>query len=594
MDYAGKTVKDPSNIDDSQMKNVLAELDTWCMNYRGFINQVFSEQVTMEEKVTKLFWVVKKVAESQLDVTESYNDLYQFVINYFDSHDFQTMVNNKLDQMAQDGTLESLINDRILGDIKNDMNNQKVLVGKLTGWSLSGKQVDWFGDSLIYGETKGQVQVEKPIPLLFSDMTGCNSINHAVCGATISRNLWKSKIYDQINNADISASDFVIVEGGINDYLLNYPTSPENMLGSFEGGLIDIFNLISSKNPKAKIIMLTMFPNNALFNGSLGHDGLNFIDYNLSIQKICKKMCVRCIDMTYNSINKTIFNSVSTDGTHFTQEGYRLLSVSMMNAINTASNDKPIISGNNLIAGLFPFMDLTGTVANKTDTVLTENTIVLRPSTPKVYSAVAVNIPSFGTYTLHFKMCVYGGVGNVYFGCETYERLGAVKFITGESTGAFYEYNISINPTYFDNRLVFTLDKESTCDYVIITDITLCEGENPCIGDRSLKNSVNVALNNSYFNSQYPLQFKQRDRFIIFNGPVQTTTVVPASTVLVDLSNYNFAKGRYCPYSAVIFATGLDGSVYPLLFDLSSYTIKNLKQIPASTNLGITSVIDIS
>lgn len=537
-----------------------------------------------------LDWFIKrfKEIESEWDGTKKWLE------DWVNSFDVPEEIKKVLNEWLTDGTFDEIINQEVFGELNNKVTQNSADIAAIKATGLFGKQIDWFGDSLIWGETAGQAQVEKPIPLLFSEMTGCNSINHAVPGATISRNLWEKKIYEQINSADISGSDFVIVEGGINDYLLNYPTTPENMLGSFEGGLIDIFNLISSKNPKVKIIMLTMFPNNALFNGSLGHDGLNFIDYNLSIRKICKKMCVRCIDMTYNSINKTIFNSVSTDGTHFTQDGYRLLTVSMMNAINTASNDKPIISGNNLIEGLFPFMDLTGTVANKTDTVLTENTIVLRPSAPKVYSVVAVNIPSFGVYTLHFKMCVYRGVGNVYFGCETYGKLGAVKFVTGESTGAFYEYNISINPTYFDNRLVFTLAEESTCDYVIITDITLCEGENPCIGDRSLKNSVNVTLNISYFNTQYALQFKQRDRFIIFNGPVQTTAVVPASTVLVNLSHYNFAKGRYCPYSAVIFAAGLDGNVYPLLFDLSDYTIKNLKQIPADTNLGITSVIDIS
>ena len=606
MDYVGREVTDPSKIDNTEMQNILNELNRWCMNYRGFINQVFSEQVTMEEKVTKLFWIIKKVAESQLDVTESYNKLYQFVVDYFDSHDFQTMVNNKLDEMAGDGTLEELINDRILGDVKNDiasvskrvttlegdMSSQKVLVGKLTGWSLSGKQIDWFGDSLIAGELPGgsHTYVEKPIPTVFSEMTGAKCINHAQSGATISNNVWETKIINQVNSANLADSDYVVVEGGINDYLLNYPITL--LSGGFTAGLIEIFNAISSKNPNAKIIMLTMFPNNALFNGSLGHDGQNFVNYNDEIKGVCRDRGVRCIDMTYNSINRAYFNTVSSDGTHFNQTGYNILAVSLLNAINTASTQLPMSSGVNLLKGMFPTMDLTGTDETNGSVMRHGNCILIRPG-EKVYTCVSMNLLGM-PYTLTFKMRVKGGKASIEFGAEgSYPAIGKLNNIEGTETVSFYTYTITINPTTFNERMAFHMTEDSTCQYAVISQICLVPGEVPCFGDEALNNQATVSLKG--FNSQYPLLFKQRDRLVIFNGPVQVGSAqISANTEIADLSNYNFAKGLYCPASAVIYTSGLDGTVYPLLLDFTTYKLKNLKAIPANTNLGITSVIDIS
>ena len=607
MDYVGRAVTEPSSIDNTEMQNILNELNTWCMNYRGFINQVFSEQVTMEEKVTKLFWVIKKVAESQLDVTDNYNELYQFVINYFDSHDFQTMVDNKLDEMAQDGTLESLINDKILGDIKNDINNvntkvasleddmsdQKVLVGKLTNWSLSGKQIDWFGDSLMRGETEGGSVVSQPIPSIFASMTGATCVNHAESGATIANNEWATKVINQVNEADLTNSDYVIVQGGINDYFLNYPIGDDSLLGSFTAGLIEIFNTIDNKNHSAKIIMCSLFPNEALFEGSLGHDGENFLNFNNAIKRVCKERCVKCIDMTYNSINRNYFSTVCPTGTHFTQEGYNLLAKAILNLVFTAETSLPEKVGNNLIKGFFPTMNLEDISPIVNNGAYRHGNCILIHPGETVYSCFVANLLA-GAYTLHFKMSVGGnGSATVNFGCETYEKLGVLNNIEGTgNVFNFRDYEITINPTTFKNRLLFSVDADSTAGYVVITDITLCPGEVACYGDEIYENKADLALTG--FNAEYPLQFKQRDRFVSFNGPIQTKQVIPVRTGIVDMSNYSFAKGKYSPNSAVIFAAGLDGNVYPLLLDFNTYILENLKEIPANTNLGITAVIDIS
>lgn len=545
-----------------------------------------------------------KEIESEWDGTK------EWLKNWVDSFDIEGEVKKVMQEWVDDGTIENIINQEIFGELDNRVtqNSEEIeaLKNEYTGIKnditaikaagLFGKQIDWFGDSILYGESPGGGRVEKAIPQLFAEATGATCINHAVSGSTISNNAWEAKVITQVNNADLSKSDYVIVQGGINDYLLNYPIisapSSSGYSSTFREGLIAIFNAIANKNAKATIIMLTMFPNNAYFNGSLGHDGENFEDYNRAIKEVCRDRCIRCINMTNNSINRSTFNTVSSDGTHFTQTGYIILTNHLINMIDTTSTDLPVFIGTNILEGLFPIGNVSDTLKNN---ALSSNSIIRLDSSNNIaYSSVSVKLPA-GTYSLRFRMCVINGTADVYFGNETYQRIGGVRNISGSPSTAFAWHNVTINPTSSIGRVLFLLDKDtSSCDYVIITDISLAQGTNPIVGEVKLENRADVSLNAAYFNLQYPLQFKQRDRLVSFNGPVQTTATVPTSTELVDLSNYNFAKGRYCPPSAVIFAAGLDGNIYPLQLDFKSYKLTNLKQIPANTNLGITTVIDIS
>ncbi len=547
-----------------------------------------------------LDWFIKRFNEIQSE----WDGTKEWLKNWVESFDISGEVKKVLQSWIDDGTFERLINEEIFNDINTKIEkntgdiasiNTKVEknssdIASIKNTTLISKQIDWFGDSIIRGEMPGGAIAEKPIPTLFAELTGATCVNHAQSGATISNNEWDTKIINQVKSANLTNSDYVIVQGGINDYVLNYPITL--LSGGFTAGLIEIFNAISSKNPNAKIIMLTMFPNNALFNGSLGHDGQNFVNYNDEIKGVCRDRGIRCIDMTYNSINRAYFNTVSSDGTHFNQNGYNILAVSLLNAINTASTQLPMSSGVNLLKGMFPTMDLTGTDETNGSVMRHGNCILIRPG-ERVYTCVSMNLLGM-PYTLTFKMRVKGGKANIEFGTEgSYPAIGKLNNIAGTDTVSFYTYAITINPTTFNERMVFHMTEDSTCEYAIISQICLVPGEVPCYGDEVLNNQAHVALKG--FNSAYPLLFKQRDRFVAFNGPVQVgSSQIPANTELVDLSNYNFAKGLYCPASAVIYTSGLDGTVYPLLLDFTTYKLKSLKTIPANTNLGITSVIDIS
>ena len=62
------------------------------------------------------------------NLTNLFNQLQSFVENYFDNLDVQEEINHKLDEMAEDGTLEELISTQILGDLSNLKTNDKTSI----------------------------------------------------------------------------------------------------------------------------------------------------------------------------------------------------------------------------------------------------------------------------------------------------------------------------------------------------------------------------------------------------------------------------------------------------------------------------------
>ena len=85
----------------------------------------------MYDRVNMLVRMFNKLSK---ETTESFNTLYNFVHDYFDNLDVQEEINNKLDEMAEDGSLQELINAYInsnatLGfDTLNDMKTNEHLV----------------------------------------------------------------------------------------------------------------------------------------------------------------------------------------------------------------------------------------------------------------------------------------------------------------------------------------------------------------------------------------------------------------------------------------------------------------------------------
>ena len=76
----------------------------------GLIPTSFRQCMTWEEQV---LWLAKFLQETVIPTvnenTQSFNELQAFVDNYFDNLDVQEEINNKLDEMAESGTLADII-----------------------------------------------------------------------------------------------------------------------------------------------------------------------------------------------------------------------------------------------------------------------------------------------------------------------------------------------------------------------------------------------------------------------------------------------------------------------------------------------------
>lgn len=110
-------------MNDYNLKKVLCQLNQWCATNNISVQSVYDEchGMTLQEIVYYLLGVVKEAVNQVVENTDAFNeleskfnDLYNFVNNYFDNLNVQDEINNKLDQMAENGTLSDLLNGHFL------------------------------------------------------------------------------------------------------------------------------------------------------------------------------------------------------------------------------------------------------------------------------------------------------------------------------------------------------------------------------------------------------------------------------------------------------------------------------------------------
>ena len=87
---------------------------------------VYDDSLTYQELLYKLIAKINEVVESQNQTNENFDELYalfiqlkEYVDNYFKNLDVQEEINNKLDEMVADGTLDKIINEKIFGELND-------------------------------------------------------------------------------------------------------------------------------------------------------------------------------------------------------------------------------------------------------------------------------------------------------------------------------------------------------------------------------------------------------------------------------------------------------------------------------------------
>ena len=180
----------------------------------GLIPTEFRQCMTWEEQV---LWLTKFIKDTVLPTvnenTEAFNTLHDFVEHYFDNLDVQEEINNKLDEMVEDGTMDTIINQEIFGQI-----NANLAV-------LNSEKTVFVGDSYATGENPNSDTLT-PWCDVMAGLMGLSSAQYNVvaepgsgfCRQGTAGHTFLTKlqaVISSITNKDLVKN--VIVCGGYND-----------------------------------------------------------------------------------------------------------------------------------------------------------------------------------------------------------------------------------------------------------------------------------------------------------------------------------------------------------------------------------------
>lgn len=196
---------------------------------------------------------------------------------------------------------------------------------------LSGKTAVFFGDSTTWGESgeKDGIQVAKPYPAVFGEITGATIVNCAVrgaCGSSAKTNNFAEQIAK--NAASIKAANKIFINFGINDFSENINVGNASMTDSYYYGIYNGIATIQKSNPKADIILILPtvgkgYLTNAAWRNS---NGISFDDYLDALIDIGTKLHLKIVDFTHIGITKDNATTYYPTGyNHLIQDGYTLM-----------------------------------------------------------------------------------------------------------------------------------------------------------------------------------------------------------------------------------------------------------------------------
>lgn len=104
--------------------------------FRAFCQKVlplvYDDSLSYYELLCKILNNINQLTENYNLATDDIKRLYEYVNNYFSELNVQNEINNKLDQMAEDGTLDEIINEHIFGELNTEISNLKTNLTSLT------------------------------------------------------------------------------------------------------------------------------------------------------------------------------------------------------------------------------------------------------------------------------------------------------------------------------------------------------------------------------------------------------------------------------------------------------------------------------
>ena len=245
---------------------------------------------------------------------QKFYELREYVDDYFDDLNVQTEINNKLDDMAEDGTLAEIINQQIFGELNTKLSTVINIDTKFAQNLLSGtaQTVLFAGDSLTYGENPNSgSQVANPFPSLvqsfirnwFEDNSIITCLNYGVGGA---RSAYANSHFDTYLAQNPST---IFWQYGTNDISNNVPieTTLDNLNTFYTSCVTNNIELIVIISPQN-------------YGNTTRQRGLRFL--HDALVTYCESRGIPYVDMfeyVYNlyKSGSTNHTELQTDNTHF-------------------------------------------------------------------------------------------------------------------------------------------------------------------------------------------------------------------------------------------------------------------------------------
>lgn len=272
----------------------------WCNHTIPVLPQVYGDELSYYELLNK---VVEKLNAIGITV----NELIDYVNTYFDSKDWQQMVNNKLDAMVADGTLDNIINQKIFGELSGNVNmlldNRK---------NFRNCKILCIGDSFGRGVYDGNEHLESSWPTKLGEYAN-GSIIYNYCqnnaGFLPSDNTFLTQLTKAKNDGH-GDSHIIIIEGGHND------------------GYVDTTNLFNSIRECINYAKQN-FPNAVIYvvAANTGTDSQITRSKRHEVWEIMQSAS-NLMGVTFWMANIYVWNindTLSGDGIHLNQFGYEML-----------------------------------------------------------------------------------------------------------------------------------------------------------------------------------------------------------------------------------------------------------------------------
>lgn len=297
----------------------------WCNNTLPVLPQVYGDELSYYE-------LLNKVIEKLNGMGVTVNELIEYVNTYFDSKDWQQMVNNKLDEMVTDGTLDSLINQKIFGELNDRVSSLESDVNTLSEnrKNFRNCKILCIGDSFGRGVYDGSEHLENSWPTRLGEYAS-GSIIYNYCQSNAGFLTLDKGFLNQLvkaKNDGHTDANIIIIEGGHNDGYV----STDNLWNA----VVECINYAKTNFPNAVIYVVA---------ANAGTDPQITRETRHLVWTIMQSACV-LTGVPFFMLNMYLFNvnnTLSGDGIHPNQFGYQILAsfmYIMLTGLNMNVNDK--------------------------------------------------------------------------------------------------------------------------------------------------------------------------------------------------------------------------------------------------------------